>query len=84
MEIYRYFIIESFENERVDFDQVPGYTTFLSSRKSEDGSLFLLKLNEDQSFNFLDVIEKKWGPFGREDLDYILLEPTWRRNIYIK
>lgn len=84
MELRKYYIIDSIENTGVDFSQLPGYSSFETSRKSQDGSLFLIKLNEHQSSNFLDSIELKWGPFNTEELEYILLEPTWRRNIYIK
>lgn len=84
MELRKYYIIESIESEKVDFGQIPGYSSFETSRKSQDLSLFLIKLNEGQSTNFLDNVELKWGPFNAEELEYIFLEPTWRRNIYIK
>ena len=77
-----YYIIESIESGKLNFSDF-GFYDFTEVRKSLDGDLFLLKVSPENQSSIL-LIQGKWGPFNTEELEYILLEPTWRRNIYIK
>ena len=77
-----YYIIESIESSKLNFSYF-GFYDFAEVRKSSEGDLFLLKVSPENQSSIL-LIQGKWGPFNTEELEYILLEPTWRRNIYIK
>ena len=79
----QYWIIESEDRTNLDFSKIAGYWSWESTPKSVDGSLFMIKNIEDENIDYLIPITKKWGPFTNEDIEYIMLEPTWRRNIYI-
>jgi hypothetical protein len=83
MENFTYYILSSEESLKCDFSQLPGYCTWESSRKSQSGDLFLLKFDPSTQPTFIDGIQSKWGPFTKEQLEIIFLEPTWRNNIFL-
>jgi hypothetical protein len=77
-----YYIIESIESNKLNFTDF-GFYDFAEVRKSSEGDLFLLKVSSENQSSVLSI-PRKWGPFNTEELEYIFLEPTWRRNIHIK
>jgi hypothetical protein len=83
MESFRYYILPSNQKDKFDFSCLPGYCTWESTRKSIDESLFLIKWSDSDQLPPLNNIEPSWGPFDIDQIDIILLEPTWKKNIFL-